>query len=216
LAGACFIIPVGLKREKIERILETSEARRVGCIVTVTVTGYERDKTPLVEAASVLAEMIGARHEHIVVEPGSAEGPVGLYRLLRSEAPSRVIVAGVSGSRYLYPVLFQVLLMYWRVSGAEVLVQHGVEGGSYSLEPLQGFASPAMKLTSIQKELLRLIYTSRRELSGKVLIEEYGYTKSVYSVLADMERKGLLRVRRGRIEKTLPGRILYEMLWGGG
>ena len=211
---ACLIIPVGVRKEKIKRILETSEASQVECIVTVTITGYESSKTPLIEAARYLAELIGARHEHIVIRPGSAEDPVRLFRLLRTVAPERVVLAGMSGSRYLYPILLQVLLMYWRVSGAMILIQHGVEWGEYRLEPLQGFASPAMKLTRTQIDLLRRIYESSVELSGKLLIEKYGYTKSVYAVLADMERKGLLMVRRGRILKTLPGRLLYAMLRG--
>ena len=214
MARACLILPIGVKREKVERILAASEVQRVQCIITVTIPGYLEEKKPLIEAAKYLAEMIGASYHEVVFEPRSPEGPLKLYKTLLDEKPSKVILAGVTGSRYLYPLLFQVLLMYWRVSGAEILLQHGVEGGDYSLEPLQGFASPAMRLSRVQQEILRLVYSSTEKLSGKTLIEKYGYTKSVYAVLADMERKGLLRVRRESIERTLPGMVLYMMLWG--
>lgn len=47
-------------------------------------------------------------------------------------------------------------------------------------------------------------------------MERHGFTRSVYYVLADLERKGLLRVRRGRIEKTFPGKLVFSLLKASG
>jgi len=66
----------------------------------------------------------------------------------------------------------------------------------------------------VQRKILDIIYSSQKPISGKDLIEKHGFTKSVYYVLADLERKGLLSVRRGAIERTFPGEIFYLMLRG--
>lgn len=93
---------------------------------------------------------------------------------------------------------------------------HGVEGERYSIAPLPGFFATAMRISSVQKRLLALIYGSEKRISGKELIKEYGFTRSVYYVLADLERKGLVRVRRNRVERTFPGELVYGLLKASG
>ncbi|MCE4619405.1 MAG: hypothetical protein F7C33_00080, partial [Desulfurococcales archaeon] len=94
MPSSCLILPIGVKREKVERILAASEVQRVQCIVTVTIPGYLEEKKPLIEAAKYLAEMIGASYYEIVFEPGNPEGPSKLYKKLLDEKPSKVILAG--------------------------------------------------------------------------------------------------------------------------
>jgi chromosome segregation and condensation protein ScpB len=97
--------------------------------------------------------------------------------------------------------------------GVRVDVVVGVEGGEhYRVEPLQGFASPAVGLTGEQAELLARIYSSDKPLSAAELARERG--RSVYKVLKALERRGLIVVRRRRLERTLPGEVLYRIISG--
>jgi len=214
VASTCIIVPVGVTRETVEGLLRGLP--RPDIIVVVTVPGYEEAKKPIIEALRGAASALGSKFYEFVIEPGEVSGLVGIYRLLVEEKPGEVYLAGVTGTRYLLPVLAAVVLKYWRDSGARVLLVHGVEGEEYSIEPLPGFFAAVMRLSRVQKRLLGIIYGSGETVSGKELIERYGFTRSVYYVLADLERKGLLRVRRGRIEKTLPGELVYRLLEASG
>jgi len=214
VSGRAVLIPLGVTRETIEGVLRGLP--RPDVIVVVTVPGYEETKRSIVEALRVAALALGARFYLVVVRPGGVEGALELYRVLRGERPGEVYLVGVTGSRYLFPVLSSVLLRYWRDTGARLWLVHGVEGREYVLEPFAGFFAPAMRISSVQKRLLRIVYESEEAPSGKEFIEKYGFTRSVYYVLADLERKGLLVVRRNRIEKTLPGRLFYALLKASG
>ena len=178
----------------------------------VTVPGYEEAKKPIIEALRGAASALGASFYLFIVKPGEVTELVRIYEVLVRVRPSEVYLVGVTGTRYLLPPLATVLLKYWRDTRAEVYLVHGVEGEGYSIEPLPGFFATAMRLSSVQKRLLSIIYGSEGMVSGKELMERYGFTRSVYYVLADLERKGLLVVRRNRIEKTFPGKLVYKLL----
>lgn len=211
--GDCILVPVGVTRETVTGILKGEDAAGVECILAVTVPGIEEEKQAIMEGLRVIADMLGARFHSHTITPGDARSVARVYEVLAEEDYDRLIIVGVTGSRYLIPVLFMVALKVWRDKGdrVEVLLLHGVEGEEYELVPLAGFAAPAFRISSIQYRILDIVYGSDRELSGKDLIEEYGFTRSVYYVLADLERKGLLKVRRGRIIRTFPGEIFYHM-----
>ena len=211
--GDCIIVPVGVTRETVTGILKGEDTAGVECILAVTVPGIEEEKQAIMEGLRVIADMLGARFHSHTITPGDARSATRVYEVLAEENYDRLIIVGVTGSRYLFPLLFMAALRVWRDKGdrVEVLLLHGVEGEGYELAPLAGFAAPAFRISSIQYRILDIVYGSGRELSGKDLIEEYGFTRSVYYVLADLERKGLLKVRRGRIIRTFPGEVFYHM-----
>jgi len=211
---AAVVVPVGVTGETVESVLRGLPTP--DSIFVVTVPGFEDVKRRIIGVLRSAAEALGSRFYEFTVEPGGVDGLVSLYRALLRERPGVVYLVGLTGSRYLFPLLAAVLLQYWRVSGARVLLVHGVEGGGRSLEPLPGFFAPAMRLSAVQRRLLAIVYGSAGRVSGKDLIERYGFTRSVYYVLADLERKGLLVVRRNRIEKTLPGMLVYRLLEASG
>jgi len=213
MAGRAVVVPVGVTGETIEGLLKS--VPRPDLIITVSVPGYEEVKGPIIEGLKAAASAMGARFRSFTVKKGDVEVLVDVYKLLLEERPNEVYLIGVTGSRYLLPLLVMVLLKYWRDAKAVVYLLHGVEGEECEAVPLPGFFAPSMRLSNTQIKLLKIIYSLEGPISGKELIQKYGFTRSVYYVLADMERKGLLFVRRNKIEKTLPGRLMYELLRAG-
>ncbi len=210
--ATCILVPIGVTKETVERILAKSDIDMVKCIIAVTVPGFEKIKEPIIRAIGYLADMLGARLHRILIEPEDPKGARLVLDLLLSERPSTVVFVGITGSRYLYPIITMSLLQYWRLTNAKILLQHGIEGEEPKLIPFPGFFAPAMRISGVQKKVLNIVYSINNTLSGKDLMEKYGFTKSVYAVLEDLERKGLLIVRRGRIERTFPGELLYNII----
>lgn len=208
------VIPIGVTKETVEGVLR--DLPKPDIMIVVTVPGYDDVKRPIIEALRATALTLGAKFYTVIITPSETKELVDVYRILVSEKPGEVYLIGITGTRYLLPTLTTVLLRYWRSRNARVYLVHGVEGGEYSVEPLPGFYAVAMRISSLQRRLLEIIYGAEEPVSGKELMEKYGFTKSVYHVLADLERKGLLVVRRGRIEKTFPGRLVHELLKAGG
>ena len=214
--GDCVVIPIGVTGETVAGILGGSNFR-IKCIVAVTVPGFREEKESILQGVEMLSQMLGAELRQVTVVPRDASTIRRVYEVLRGMRFSRLVIVGVTGSRYLLPLLISVALKVWRDRGGdvEVLLLHGVEGEDYTLEPLVGFVAPVLRISGVQQRVLSIVYGSREPVSGKDLIEKHGFTRSVYYVLADLERKGLLRVRRGRIEKTLPGEIYYLLALQG-
>jgi len=215
--ATCLIVPVGVTRETIESIVANGVATDVKFIVAVTVPGFEEVKRPILIGLQVSSRMLGSDFRSVTVSPNDPKSVRELYELLSGLQYSRVVLVGVTGSRYLFPILLTVLLKIWkdRKSRVEILLLHGVEGERASLVPLVGFVAPALKISKVQKKVLRVVYGQTGAVSGKDLIERFGFRRSVYYVLADLERKGLLRVRRGRIEKTFTGSLYFSLLGEG-
>lgn len=215
--AACIVIPVGVTKETVENILGGARgmALEIKCVIAVTVPGFEEVKEPIVKSLRLLADLLGASFSKLVIKPGDPYAARSLYKLIAEKEPSIVLFVGVTGSRYLYPVITMALLHYWREHRAEILLLHGVEGEEPVVVPLLGFFAPALRISSVQRRVLGIIYGNREPVSGKDLITRYGFTKSVYSVLEDLERKGLVRVRRGRIERTFPGELFYHLALTG-
>ncbi|MEM1606105.1 MAG: hypothetical protein QXW41_07685 [Fervidicoccaceae archaeon] len=211
--GAVLILPIGITGETVQGILNAVKDHMIG-IITVSTPGFEETKKEIIQGVRQACELIGAEHHHIVVGPGEVEPVAELYRLLKRLRPSRVIISGVTGSRYLFPLIAQVALRYWHETRAEVLLIHGVEGERWSLVPLTGFFTYDLKRE--QREVFMRIYSDPRDvLSTKELINKYSYSRSVYKVLKKLEEKGLIRHRRNRIEKILSGYLLYLLLKEG-
>lgn len=209
----CLILPVGVSNYDINPILDGSEGFNIKCIITVTVPGLENEKSRILEGIRTLSMALGINVEHVIIKPWNVDSVKALYNSIMKYNPGKIIVSLATGSRYLYPVLTFVLLKVWRESKrrVEILAVHGIEGESYRIVEYQGYVSPVFRISSVQRKILKIIYESKEPLSGKDLIEKYGFTRTVYYVLADLERKGLLRVKRGIIEKTWPGYLYYEL-----
>lgn len=207
----CLIIPIGVTRETVENILKgTIEDLR--CVITVTIPGYEETKQDIVNALETLARMAGIKFYTLTIKPWSHEELIALYKILKNQLPQKIVLVGTTGSRYIIPPLLQVLLYYWKSFQRQVYIAHGVEGEAPRLVPLPGYISTALNLGRMQEKILKIIYSTEQALSGKKLIHEYNLTRAVYAALAELENKGLVRVKRGRIEKTFPGTLLYHLL----
>mgnify|MGYP001772692770 CR=1 FL=1 len=207
------ILPLGVTGETVQGVLNATREPLVG-VITVTTAGFDETKKEIIRAVKQACELIGAKHYHIVVNPDNAEPIAELYRLLRKLTATRVLVSGVTGSRYLLPLITQAVLRYWHETKAEVFLIHGVEGEKWSLVPFTGFFVYDLKRE--QKEVFMRIYSDPRNILGtKELIEKYGYGRSIYKVLGKLEEKGLIKHNRNKIEKTLPGRLLYFLLKEG-
>ncbi len=209
----CLIVPVGVKEEKIRNVLKAIKDRP-NCVVAMTLTGYEDVKRDIINGLRIYSEMSGASFHKIEGKPWSLVHVKGLWSLLRKEKPNIIMLVGVSGSRYLYPLLFQVLVHYWRATEGKtkIYLLHGVEGEEVRAEPLVGYIATAVGLGPTQRKIFDIIYGTEEKLSAKDLIERYGFSRVVYKVLNELEEKGLVMVKRGSIERTFPGKLLYELL----
>lgn len=210
------IIPIGVTRETVERITSIRGLSNPDVILGVSVKGFEDLKKPIVEGLRIYSRLVGAVFEYLVLEPWSPDNARLVYEFLVRHRPDKIILVGVTGSRHILFLMFPALLRYWKKTSAELLVLHGVEGEETRLEPLIGYLSLGIRITRAQERLLKIIYESEETLSGKTLIEKYGYGRSVYKVLASLEKLGLVKIKRNRIEKTFPGRLVYEIMKVGG
>jgi len=212
--GVCVILPVGVTKETVEKVVSGKGIEHFDCVIAVTVPGFEDIKKSILEGIRYLSDIIGARVYEITVQPDDGKASSRIYHILLRERPSKVILVGTTGSRYLYPILLMSALYYWRETNAQIYLLHGIEGDEGKLAPLQGFFAPVMRISSVQRRVLDIVYGTANSVSGKELIEKHGFTKSVYAVLADLERKGLVRVGRNKVERTFPGELFYHLLRG--
>ncbi|MEB3691267.1 MAG: hypothetical protein G5Z42_01155 [Caldisphaeraceae archaeon] len=210
----CIILPIGITRGTIESILSDDSKLNISCITTVTVPGMEEEKERIISGVEILARMINAELHKVTVRPWDPESVKTIYNNIKNRKFNRLIVVGITGTRYLQPILLMVALRMWRElhGKSEVLLLQGVEGEEARLVPLLGFIAPALRISRIQRRLIEIVYSSSRPISGKDLIKRQGFTKSVYYVLADLEHKGLLKVKRGIIERTWPGELYYRFM----
>ena len=205
------ILPIGVTGETVQGILNVVGGSPLD-IITVTTAGFEEVKKEIIQGVKRACELIGAEHHHVVVDFGDVSAGVKLYKLLKKLRPSSIVVSGITGSRYLLPLIISVVLRYWYETKVKALLIHGVEGGEWNLTPLTGFFVYDLKRE--QREVFMQIYNNSRNVlrTNEDLIKKYGYGKSIYKVLSKLEEKGLIKRRRNKIEKTLPGRLLYLLL----
>lgn len=212
------IIPVGITRETVSSTLSLSTVDdRISCLVAVTVRGLEDVKREILDGLREASRATGFDYFEFWVDKQHVEEFAReLLNVLLEHRPSRVILSLISGSRYLVPLLYQVLLYYWSLSGVVPFILHGIEGGSWRLEPLPGFVT--VSLPRSQRRVFFQIYSYPGDELRTVedLIERYGYGRSVYKVLNELERKGLISWRKNRILKTTPGKILFKLMRVGG
>ena len=212
--GVCLIIPVGITRETISSTLSLSTVGdRISCLVAVTVRGLEDVKREILDGLKEASRAAGFDYFEFWVDESRTDEFAGeLLQVLVQYRPSRVVLSMVSGSRFLVPLLYHVLLYYWRLSGVVPHILHGVEGGAWRLEPLPGFVT--ISLPRSQRRVFMQIYSHPEDELRTVedLIERYGYGRSIYKVLNELERKGLISWRKNRILKTTPGRILFKLM----
>jgi len=204
------IIPVGITKETVEGVLKIIQD--VKAIITITTEGFEERKRDILIGVSEAAKLIGAVHEHIIVKNNDRLASARIYGTVMKYKPSRIIVSGLTGSRYLYPIITQAVLRLWHDTKAEIFLIHGVEGGKWEIVPLLGFYIYNLKRE--QKRLFKLIYEHPSDIlrTKEDLFEKYRLTKSSYEALKELESKGLIKRRRNRIEKTFPGHLLYNLL----
>jgi len=210
--GTMVILPLGITKEYVTGILRQNNLGRIEAIVSVTTPGFEETKSDIINALKTTSELLGARYQHIVIGLGDAGASAKIYRIIKNIKPSRIVVSLITGSRYLIPILAQAILRYWKETGVETYMIHGIEGEKWELQPFIGFFT--FHLTREQLRLFKIIYEHPNDYmrTKEDLIEKYRYTKTVYKVLDRLDKKGLIRHKRNRIEKTFPGRLLYNLL----
>ncbi len=210
--SSCLIVPVGVTLETVMEFVEDPRISEVSCIIGVTVEGFLDVKEKIFNQLVELAEELGARPYKIVLKLLNPGDVSRLMDILLRESPRVVMVSLISGSRYLYPVVVQTVLYYVMNYGAKGYMLVGVEGGESELVPLTGFF--VYRLERKQKTLFKQIY----EVEGDIirvredLILRYGYGRSIYKVIRELERKGLILHGRNIIVKTFPGKVLYEFM----
>ncbi|MCE4624265.1 MAG: hypothetical protein F7C35_00160 [Desulfurococcales archaeon] len=207
-------MPVGVTAETVRGVVAHPLVSPISCVVSVTVSGLFEVKREIFGYLRALAEVLGADYREVVVEPWDVASSIRLYKVLReaSKGCSRVVVSGVTGSRYLLPLMFQVLLALWAERRVKVYLVQGVEGEEWRLVPLMGYLS--VRLPRRQRELFLRIYSWPSDevpLRGG-LLEGLGLGRSVYKALKELELKGLIVHRRNKVIKTFPGKILYGIM----
>ncbi len=205
------ILPVGVTKGTVEGVLRAVEDR-LTCVITVSTPGFEDVKEEIILGVGKACELMGVPHYHLVIGMGDLDASARLYSLLKKSGAGTVIVSGVTGSRFLLPIIMQSVLRYWYDTRSEILLVHGIEGEGWSIQPLVGFLT--FRLKRVQKELFKIIYEhpGDRLRTREDLIVKHGLSRTAYKVLKELESKGLIRTGRNRIEKTLPGYLLFNLL----
>ena len=210
--GLCvklLLLPVGVTLSTVEGILRATDS--VDVVVTVTVEGLAEEKKEILEAVSLLAKMMGADYSHVTVQFRNESSVAELYTLLMRYKPVEVVVSFLTGSRYLIPIMLQVLLRIWNELGTKIMVIHGVEGDGWFVTPLPGFVT--YELNRKQKEIFMTIYAEEGdEVDTKAFMKKHGLSRTAYKTLKLLEHRGLIERRRGKILKTFPGKSLYKLL----
>ncbi|MGB9831129.1 MAG: hypothetical protein ACPLSP_03540 [Fervidicoccus fontis] len=205
------ILPVGVTGEIVQGIINIARDSLYG-VITITTAGFEDMKRNILQSIENACKLIGIEHYHLSVEFGDTKSSAELYKLLKKLKPNRIVISGITGSRYLFPIIASVALRYWYETKVEVLLVHGIEGERWELVPLMGFFNYDLK--GKQKDIFMQIYGEPIEVlrTKDMLINKYGYTRAIYKTLSKLEERGLIRHRRNRIEKTLPGKLLYSLM----
>ncbi len=212
--GTCLVIPVGITKETVSSALSLSTINgKISCLIAVTVRGLENVKREIMDGLREASNVMGFRYFEFWINEREVEGFTGkLLNVLLEYKPSRIILSLISGSRYLVPLLSQVLLYYWRLSGVVPFILHGIEGGSWRLEPLPGFATVSLPRSQLRVFLQVYSFPGDELRTVEDLITPYGYGRSVYKILNELEKKGLIIWRKNRILKTTPGKVLFELM----
>jgi len=215
--ATCLVVPVGIVKGVVKNILGKEVMKEISSIVAVTMPGSEAEQRQAIAALELLSKLVGVQLHVVTVRPGSAEDAAELYKVLKGLEYDRVVLAGIAAETlHLFPVLFMILLQVWKEKGVEVYILHGTKEGA-SLEGLAGFAAPALKVSSLQRLLLRAVYSSPApELSIQDLMRELRLGRSAYYALQDLGRKGLVRYRWGKIGRTFAGEVFYRVVICGG
>lgn len=210
--SSCLVVPVGVTLQTVMEFVEDPRIGEVSCVIGVTVEGFLDVKEKIFNQLEELTEELGARLYRVVLKPLSSGDVSRLMELLLRESPRVVVVSLLSGSRYLYPVVVQVVLYYAMNYDARAYMLVGVEGGESELVPLTGFF--VYRLERRQRVLFEQIYGMEGDIIRvkEDLIMRYGYGRSIYKVIRELERKGLILHGRNIIVKTFPGKVLYRLM----
>jgi len=209
-----FVVAVGLERA-VEGTVGREVLEDLSSIVAVAVQGSEGEKQSIA-ALELLSKLAGAQLHTVTIRPGSAEDAAELYRVLRGLECDRVVLVGAAEAPQLFPVLFMVLLQVWKEKRVEAYMLYSIGEGA-SLEGLAGFAAPGLKVSSLQKMLIRAVYSSPApELEVQDLMRELRLGRSAYYALQDLNRKGLVKYSWGKIRRTFVGELYYRVAICGG
>ncbi|MEB3760127.1 MAG: hypothetical protein GSR81_04685 [Desulfurococcales archaeon] len=210
--SSCLVVPVGVTLQTVMEFVEDPRIGEVSCVIGVTVEGFLDVKEKIFKQLEELVEELGARLYKIVLKPLSPGDVARIMEVLLEESPGIVVVSLLSGSRYLYPVVVQAVLYYVMNNNAKGYMLVGVEGGVSELVPLAGFY--VYRLERRQRVLFEQIYGIEGDVIRvkEDLIMRYGYGRSIYKVIRELERKGLILHGRNIIAKTFPGKVLYRLM----
>ena len=209
---SCLVMPVGVTWETVEGLLRLDVAGRIKCVLALLISkGYEDKKKEIIGRLGELSGMLGATLYLVEVSMDDLSVPSKIYRVLAKERPARIIVSGLTGSRYLLPIVMQALLFYGLKHGVVPLLVHGVEGNGWRLVPMPGYTYVDLKRS--QRKMFQLIYSSEEEeFRTNMFMKQHHLGRSAYKVLRKLREKGLIETRRNRIRKTIPGKMLYLLL----
>ncbi len=210
--SSCLVVPIGVTLQTVMEFVEDPRIGEVSCVIGVTVKGFLDVKQKIFKQLEELVEELGARLYKIVLKPLIPGDVARIMEVLLEESPRIVVVSLLSGSRYLYPVVVQVVLYYVMNYDARAYMLVGVEGGESELVPLAGFF--VYRLERRQRVLFEQIYGMEGDIIRvkEDLIMRYGYGRSIYKVIRELERKGLILHGRNIIVKTFPGKVLYRLM----
>lgn len=216
MGGTCIILPVGVTRETVEGLLKSPVVSDVSCIITVLIEDSSEEmmkkKREIIGTVEVIAKFLGAEYREFWTTLKDGGLSARIYEALLHFRPSRIILSGVTGSRYVLLPLLLALRWYGRREDVRIYVVHGIEGDGWLMEPLAGYLVD--DLTPAQKRVFTLIYSHPGEeiRTKEDLIEKHGFGRSLYKILNQLRCMGLIEWGRNRIRKTYPGTLLYNLL----
>ncbi len=226
------IIPFGLTQDTVNALIESVYLEDARVVLLVTIKdrnpGIVETKREILEDAVKLAGRLGKEVRSYWAVPWTTELHKWIHETLLEIKPEKVTLSGVTGSRYLQPLITQALLAHKTYCRPTIRLQllHGIEGGPWRVEPLDGYYS----LPRLGRREQLVLVTLERLLEGgsPPAVEEIvsglgnimsrgsggSSAKTVYKVLSSLRRKGLVSrdpVGRGYV-LTMPGRGLATIL----
>lgn len=216
--GAVLILPFGVTLETVEGLLRADFMSGVEVILAVGVRGYPEDevfreaKERVVLLIKDLGAFMGAGVRVIWGSMGDYGLPARVFEELRSVGPDAVIVSGVTGSRFVLPPIIMAVLHYCGRAGCRPYLIHGIEGDGWRLVPLRGFFPQRLPRSALR--LFVEIYSRRGEVfNPREILRELGLPQSSYRSFHVLDEAGLIEwVGKGRARKTVPGRMLFELI----
>ncbi len=216
--GTVLILPFGVTLETVEGLLRADFMRGVEVIIAVGVKGYPEDeefrdaKERVISLIKNLGSFMGAGVKIMWAYMDDFGLPARVFEELRSVEPDAVIISGVTGSRFVLLPVTMAVLHYCRRAGCRPYLVHGIEGDGWRLVPLKGFIPQHLPKSAMR--LFMEIYSRKADVfNPRRILEELRLPQSSYRSFHILDEEGLIEwVGRGRARKTVPGKMLFELI----